>query len=496
MDGQPHQSVEAKEGARILIGSTLLAVVATGIPAASRPGGVRGPTDVRTLLTGVGADVRAMAGLHALIEGLDAVQDRGSLDGVLRAWSSAHTPCTALEIRSAPDAQTSSQVTERDEHLATTVVVPAPGENPFALAFTFTLPEGRVTDSLRRTLVVAGRLFGSSVERIRRAEIAQTEVTALRSLSFGSAETFLGSSPGAQQVAAKIPRLAGSDVSLLIEGETGVGKTFVARLVHEASPRAREPLRVINCAAIPENLVESELFGHERGAFTGASARRIGALEAAGRGTLFLDEIGELSPGSQAKLLHVLEGRRFERIGSNQELELRARVICATNRDLESMAQEGLFRRDLLFRVAVVRVRVPPLRERGDDLPQLARQVLGDVARSAGRRMTGFSSGALDLICLYSWPGNVRELRNAIEHAVVFGEGPVVEAHDLPVELASKANQPADPDLVRLPLAIPALERRAIEAALRATNGNRMRAAVLLEMNRSTFYTKLKEYGL
>ena len=202
------------------------------------------------------------------------------------------------------------------------------------------------------------------------------------------------------------------------------------------------------------------------------------------------------SPGSQAKVLSVLEERRFERVGSNQSIELRARVISATNRNLEEMAADGKFRQDLLFRIAVIRVRVPSLRERSEDLIPLARQLLADAAQSMNRRAVTFSSGALDLIQGYSWPGNVRELRNAIEHALVLGEGPMIEAHDLPVQLGSRANQPEDIDLVRLPLPIPLLERRSIEAALRATGGNRGRAPLLLGMNRSTFYAKIKELGL
>ncbi len=248
----------------------------------------------------------------------------------------------------------------------------------------------------------------------------------LRSLHFGSARAFLGTSPAAQRLAGLVPRLAASEVSVLIEGETGVGKTFVARLIHEASPRAREPLRVINCAAIPENLLESELFCHERGAFTGANVRRIGAFESAGRGTLFLDEIGELSLASQAKLLRALEEKRFERLGSNRTLELRARVLCATNRDLAATVAEGRFRSDLLFRVSVVKLPIPPLRERGDDVALLAKHVLQDVAREAHRRIDGFSDDALEAIVRYSWPGNVRELRNVIELAIVIGDAAVL----------------------------------------------------------------------
>jgi DNA-binding NtrC family response regulator len=449
---------------------------------------------VRTLLTGMGADARAMAAVHALIEVLDPALDRGSLAEALATWSSEQTPSCTVDVRRGLEA--SPEVAEHAEDGATVIVVPAPADDPVSLAFSCPAPAETVPDSFRRMLVVAGRLYGSSLARLRRAEVADGEVAALRALSFGTAHDFLGSSPAAQQLASRIPRLALSDVSVLLEGETGVGKTFVARLIHEASPHAREPLRVINCAAIPEALVESELFGHERGAFTGAVGSRVGALEAAGRGTLFLDEIGELSLGSQAKLLRVLEERKFERVGSNHTIELRARVLSATNRDLDEMVSAGKFRQDLLFRVAVVRLRVPPLRERGEDLIELARQLLGDAAQSAGRRVVGFTAEATALIRRYSWPGNVRELRNAIDHAVALGEGSLVDCGDLPPLLAPAEDQPADPDLVRLPLDLPTLERRAVEAALRATGGNRLRAAALLNVNRSTLYNKMREYGL
>jgi DNA-binding NtrC family response regulator len=490
MGGRPLRSVEARPGDRILVGNTLL-VIAPPAPAATTESR---SADVRTLLTGIGADTRAMAAIHTLIEVLDTAEDSNALSAALAAWSSAQTPSCTVEI--CRGAGASTEFGERENQGATTLIVPAPTDDPVSIEFRCSSPSDGIPDSFRRMLVVAGRLFGSSASRLRRVEVAAGEVAALRALSFGTAHDFIGSSPAAQHLASRIPRLALSDVSVLLEGETGVGKTFVARLIHEASPRSREPLRVINCAAIPEALVESELFGHERGAFTGAVSQRVGALEAAGRGTLFLDEIGELSQGSQAKLLRVLEERKFERVGSNHTLELRARVLCATNRDLDQMVSAGKFRQDLLFRLAVVRLRVPPLRERGDDLLELARQLLTDAAQTAGRRVLGFSPAAAALIGRYSWPGNVRELRNAIDHAVALGEGPLVDVGDLPPLLSTTENQPDDPDLVRLPIDLPTLERRAVEAALRATGGNRLRAAALLNVNRSTLYNKLREYGL
>jgi DNA-binding NtrC family response regulator len=297
-----------------------------------------------------------------------------------------------------------------------------------------------------------------------------------------------------------IARLAASDVVALVQGETGVGKTFAARLIHESSARAQGPLRIVNCAAIPEALVEGELFGHERGAFTGAVAQRIGVFEAAGQGTVLLDEIGELPLASQAKLLHVLEDRVFQRVGGTRPVALAARVLAATNRDLEAMMEAGTFRRDLFFRVSAVRVSIPPLRERGDDLPLLARRILTDLGASSARRIDGMSDAALAVIRAYAWPGNVRELRNVLEHAVVLGEGRTVELDDLPpaVRAAAAAAAPvvspsaAGTPMIELPANLAVLEKRAIEEALKVTGNNKTHAAAILGINRVTLYKKLR----
>jgi DNA-binding NtrC family response regulator len=306
---------------------------------------------------------------------------------------------------------------------------------------------------------------------------------------------FLGRSPVAQRILHLLPRLATSNVSIVLLGETGVGKSLVARLLHDAGPSASEPFRVINCAAVPETLVESELFGHERGAFSGAVAAREGAFESAGRGTLLLDEIGEMPLASQAKLLRALDERRFERVGSNRSLTLEARVLAATNRDLASMVASGKFRRDLYHRLAVVTLPIPPLRERGEDIALLARELLAEAARSAGREVDGFTPDALDAIRHYAWPGNVRELRNAIEHAVALGEGHRIHATDLPAEVCSGEPHAVDPRTVRLPAPLEWLERRAVDAALAATNGSRTRAAQILGITPAMLYYKLRKAG-
>jgi DNA-binding NtrC family response regulator len=272
---------------------------------------------------------------------------------------------------------------------------------------------------------------------------------------------------------------------------------MVARLIHEASPRAQAPFFVINCAAIPEQLIESELFGHMRGAFTGAIAPRVGVFEAAADGTIFLDEIAELPLTSQAKLLRVLEERCFQRVGSTRSQDMKARVIAATNRDLSRMVEDGQLRADLFYRLSVVQLKVPALRERGDDIVLLAKQILRAMARRHCRRIDGFSAEALDAVRGYPWPGNVRELRNVIESAVVLGEGPLLNLEYLPtlapIVGASPIVDGEDPDTVRLPVDLASLETKAIEAALRATNGNRTRAASLLGINRVTLYKKLRQ---
>jgi DNA-binding NtrC family response regulator/pSer/pThr/pTyr-binding forkhead associated (FHA) protein len=501
--GQAVRSLHAKSGDRITLGNTLIVVVGASRAVSLAPGapgdGEEGSqTDVGTLLTGVAADVRAIAGVHKLIESLDAAADRAALEDALRAWAGVHAMVTRVVlVEKAPGAGVNlSTVTEtRGESGGIVVTVPARTDEPTWIAFHCSA--SKPSESFRRMLAVAGRVFGSALARVQQQEVAHDDALAMRALSFGSARAFLGSSPQAQLVASMVTRLSASDVTVLLEGETGVGKTFVARLLHETSARAREPLRVINCAAIPENLVESELFGHERGAFTGAVATRAGAFELAGKGTLFLDEIGELSFANQAKLLRVLEERRFERVGGAESIDVRARMVFATNRDLEEMVAAKTFRSDLFFRVSVVRVKIPALRDRGEDLVLLAKQILSDVAQSAPRRISGFSPEALELIKGYAWPGNVRELRNAIEHAVALGDGALVGVGDFPASLAAaRPAQPADLDLVRLPLDLASLERRGIEAALRETNGNRAKAAALLGINRTTLYVKLKEFGV
>ncbi|MDB4968771.1 MAG: sigma54 specific transcriptional regulator, Fis family [Myxococcales bacterium] len=304
----------------------------------------------------------------------------------------------------------------------------------------------------------------------------------------------IGKSAVAQRLRGLVSRIARSEATVLLTGESGTGKSMAARLLHDQSSRAGRPFLAVNCAAIPESLIESELFGHTRGAFTGAVDTRAGAFEVAGTGTIFLDEIAELPLPSQSKLLRVLEERCFQRIGSSRPQAMQARVIAATNGDLTRMVEEGRMRRDLYYRLSVVRLEIPPLRERVEDIMAIAEHLLPEIARRDGRTVVGFSPDAVKAICTYDWPGNVRELRNAVEYAVVLGQGSWIEAGDLPIPVPAgllPVAEEDDGDHILLPMNLAQLELKAIKSALRATNGNRTRAASLLGINRVTLYKKL-----
>jgi DNA-binding NtrC family response regulator len=498
--GVPRTEADLQVGDTLVVGDTALVVARMSEESARADSH---STELGALMTGLAADVRGLVAAMDLVEALDAVDDedgiRAALDGWARRYVSA-VEASVLQGDAIDDELTqagSARLVERAGSGPDTRVLAAPAHASAPAWIALTCPAAApVTDTTRRLVAVAGRMCASAMARVHAVQVSRDQYDSLRLASVGSARTFLGGSPAALEVAKLAARLAPSDVVVLLEGETGVGKTFVARLIHESGPRSKEPLRVLNCAAIPEALLESELFGHERGAFTGAATARPGALEAAGRGTVLLDEIGELPLASQAKLLRVLEDKRFERLGSNRSLHLEARVLAATNRDLGEMVAAGTFRADLFYRVAVVKMRVPPLRERGDDIVLLAERLLADLATTAGRRVQGFSPEALEIVRRYPWPGNVRELRNAIERALAVGEGPTIVPQDLPETVhAATPPQPSDESLVRLPARLDWLEQRAIEAALRATGGNQRRAALLLGINRVTLHRKLKAPG-
>jgi two-component system, NtrC family, response regulator HydG len=306
-------------------------------------------------------------------------------------------------------------------------------------------------------------------------------------------ETLLGTSPAMQRVYQMVRQVAGARATVLITGESGTGKGEVARALHALSPRAKGPFVSLHCAALAESLLESELFGHEKGAFTGADKKRIGRIEQADGGTLFLDEIGEIPPATQIKLLRVLQERAFERVGGNETIKVDVRIVAATNKNLVEDVRERRFREDLYYRLNVVHIAMPPLRQRGNDVVLLADHFLRHFARENHRRIDGFSDDARAKLVAHRWPGNVRELENAIERAVVFTEGEVVQAEALPFD-AAPATIEGGP---RIPGATMAeLEKHAILATLDAVGGSTSRAAEMLDISARTIQYRLHEYGV
>ncbi|MGH8071406.1 MAG: sigma-54-dependent transcriptional regulator [Candidatus Entotheonellia bacterium] len=310
----------------------------------------------------------------------------------------------------------------------------------------------------------------------------------------------IGTSEPMQRVFEAIALVAPTEATVLIEGESGTGKELVAQAIHANSPRRTGPLITVNCAALPETLLESELFGHERGAFTGATERRLGRFELAHHGTIFLDEIGELTPAAQTKLLRVLQSQEFERVGGTHTLKVDVRVIAATNKDLEAAVHTGQFRDDLRYRLQVFPLTVPPLRERRDDIPLLAEHFLKSYTERHRRRLRGLTPRALDLFMRYDWPGNVRELEHTIERAVILARGEHLTPEELPPNIRAASGDLEDTTLqepaVPVGLTLKEVERELIRKTLEHTGGNRTKAAEVLGISRATLHNKLKEYGL
>jgi two-component system, NtrC family, response regulator AtoC len=308
-------------------------------------------------------------------------------------------------------------------------------------------------------------------------------------------ENIVGQSAVMKEIFEVVQQVAPTRATVLITGESGTGKELIAKALHQLSPRAKQPFVTVHCAALAPTLLESELFGHERGAFTGAHERRIGRFELAQGGTLFLDEIGEIDQTIQVKLLRFLGERTFERVGSNKTLSADVRLVAATNKNLEELVKAGKFREDLFFRLRVVEIELPPLRERAGDIPLLAQSFLREFAKENGKPVNDFTADALEALMNFTWPGNVRELRTAIEHAVVLCRGDRVSLRDLP---SSVRGGPAS-DARLLPgkdLTVKDAEKQLIVRALRETDGNRTRAAKKIGMSRRTFHRKLHEYHL
>jgi transcriptional regulator with PAS, ATPase and Fis domain len=341
------------------------------------------------------------------------------------------------------------------------------------------------------------RQLGAVWHRLRRAATLTVEVKSLRD-QLKVESQIVGESPALNAVVGQAAKVAETRATVLVRGESGSGKELVARAIHAGSPRRDGPFVCLNCAALTETLLESELFGHEKGAFTGATERMAGKFEAADGGTIFLDEIGEMALSTQTKFLRVLEGHPFERVGGNTPIKADVRVVAATNRGLEEAVRAGTFRLDLFYRLQVVQLTVPPLRDRPSDIPLLADHFLKKFARETGRKMKGFTPAALEKLGAHRWPGNVRELRNVVEGAVALGTGPVLDAADILIyglDGGGPAAAGPCPAAYR-PELLDEVEKRHILETLKHTDWNKSKAAAILGIERSTLDRKIEKYEL
>jgi len=379
---------------------------------------------------------------------------------------------------------------------------------PICILMTAYGSEELAVDAMKRgadDYIAKGRLQIEELEmRIARAlrqQNLESENANLRQQlenKFGM-QNIIGESAAMKEVFEVIQQVAPMRTTVLLLGESGTGKELVARAIHQLSPRHAQPLVTVHCAALPPTLLESELFGHEKGAFTGAHERRVGRFEQAQGGTLFLDEIGEIDATIQIKLLRFLGERTFERVGSNKTLTADVRLVAATNRNLEEQVKAGTFREDLFFRLRVMEINLPPLRERAGDIPLLAQNFLREFAAETGKDVKDFTVEALETLIGYTWPGNVRELRSALEHAVVLARADRITVRDLPPSVRSGgAAQGGSPQrlLTQSDLTVKEAEKQLIVRALKEANGNRTQAAARIGMSRRTLHRKLHSYHL
>jgi DNA-binding NtrC family response regulator len=434
---------------------------------------------------------------------------------------------TALEDRYdvylAEDAKTATELLERENFDVLLTDFRLPNEDgmkliarakslpkpPVCILMTAYGSEELAVEAMKRgtdDYIAKGRLQIDELEmRIARAlrqqnlEVENTSLRQQLDAKFGM-DNIIGQSPVMREVFEVVQQVAPTRATVLLQGESGTGKELIARAIHQLSPRAKQPMVSVHCAALAPSLLESELFGHEKGAFTGAHERRIGRFEQAQGGTLFLDEIGEIDASIQIKLLRFLGERTFERVGSNKTLTADVRLIAATNKALESLVKGGKFREDLFFRLRVVEIRLPALSERPGDIPLLARAFLGEFASENHKPVAEFTADALHALMSYSWPGNVRELRTAIEHAVVLCRGKKIAARDLPpsVRRASDASSTLDPQptLPRHGLTVMEAEKQLIIRALKETKGNRRLAAINIGISLRTLQRRLRVHHL
>ena len=420
----------------------------------------------------------------------------------------------------ARDAQEDSALSERDSlgQFKAKSLICAPirqDSTVYGLVHLYSSDPNRPLDeeSLEYTLAVGDQCAGLLANLLNREKLAEglaqeRDANARLREQLGLESELVGGSPSMQGLKQRIARIAPTDSTVLIRGESGVGKELVARAIHLSSRRRQGPFVCMNCAALTESLLESELFGHEKGSFTGATTRKLGKFEQAHRGTLFLDEVGEMSGAIQAKFLRVLEGHPFERVGGASPVQVDVRVVAATNRDLEQAVDSGQFRKDLYFRLQVVELHVEPLRDHPADIPLLAEHFLQRFARKSGRSIRGFTPAALAKLTGYDWPGNVRELQNTIERSVVLCLGEMVDASDIslsglghfaevsaprPVAVSSPSAASGEGE-GEAEVSLEALEQRHILGVLDRTNWNKSQAAQILGIERSTLDRKLKRY--
>jgi len=382
---------------------------------------------------------------------------------------------------------------------------------PICILMTAYGSEELAVDAMKRgadDYIAKGRLQIDELElriaralRQRKLEVENVSLRQELDSRFGM-ESITGESPAMREVLEVVQQVAPSRATVLLLGESGTGKEMIAKVIHRLSPRAQQPMVSVHCAALSPTLLESELFGHEKGAFTGAHERRIGRFEQAQGGTLFLDEIGEIDASTQVKLLRFLGERTFERVGSNKTISADVRLLAATNKNLEEMVKAGTFREDLFFRLRVVELRLPRLRDRREDIPLLAQSFLREFAAENQKSINSFTPDAIEALLNYDWPGNVRELRTSIEHAVVLCRGERITARDLPPSVRTR-NAPAknEPHPEPLPatensLSVTENEKQLIIRALKETSGNRTLAAAKLGMSRRSLHRKLRKYQL
>ena len=457
------------------------------------------------LLAAVGAEVGAILTIKEGREmEITSVRPEGPAKRVYSPVSEfvTHEVMSGREAILAEDVSRSRYLSQRDSitQLGATSLICAPvihHDQVLALIHLYcTDPHKSFSnEDLEFTIAVAKHLAIVMGQMLRQDSLTNENRSLREQLQVES--ELVGESAAIKGILEQVGRVAPTNATVLIRGESGSGKELVARAIHFSSQRREGPFICLNCAAITETLLESELFGHERGAFTGATEKKIGKFEAADHGTIFLDEIGEMAYNTQAKLLRVLEGHPFERVGGSTPIRVDVRVVAATNQPLEQNIKEGKFRRDLFYRLQVVDILVPPMRERHDDVPLLAEHFLKRYSRETGRKIRGFSPAALARMTQYDWPGNVRELKNVVERAVALARRPVLDVDDIllsSLEVPGSAS-PASGDTYNA-ISLEEMEKRHIQETLEHTDWNKSQAATILQIERSTLDRKIKAFQL